>query len=328
MYYVLLILASFGLSYVITYIFRKVAIRKKIIDIPNERSSHQIPTPRGGGVAIVTAWFAGITFLFMTKEIDTNLFLALLTGLILVFLGIMDDIIQLNPVVRFIGQMVATAIALFMLGGLKTLDLGFFHIEQNIVLSIIAFFGIIWFINLYNFLDGIDGYASMQAIFISLVFFFFTFNNQYLILTGATLGFIVWNWQPAKIFMGDVGSTLLGFNFGIMAIYEQNQNSISIIQFLIISSVFWFDATVTLIRRYRNKEKLSEAHKKHAYQRIVQAGYSHQKTVIFAIGINLLLFCLSIFASIFEKLSITPLIITVIFLFLLMKGIDKKKAFD
>ena len=324
----IIILVVFVTSFLLTWVVKFLLIKKNIIDIPNERSSHTNPTPRGGGIAIVITWFMGLLYLFIYKQIQSDLFFALLSGLILVFVGILDDIYDLKPVIRMIAQILSAALALYFIGGVKTLDLGFATVKSIWLLSFLAIIGIVWFINLFNFLDGIDGYAGMEAVFISLALYFFTSQNYYLILVAAVLGFLIWNWQPAKIFMGDVGSTLLGFNFGILAIYEQNKNYISIIVFLIISSLFWFDATYTLFRRWKNKEQLSKAHKKHAYQRIVQAGFSHQKTVLFAILINIFNFTLAYFAYIYNEYRILFLLVNIICLYIITKIIDKNKSFN
>jgi Fuc2NAc and GlcNAc transferase len=314
-------------SFLLTWVVKFLLIKKNIVDIPNERSSHTIPTPRGGGIAIVISWFAGLLYFFINDKIAANLFFALLSGLILVFIGILDDVFNLNPIIRIIAQLITAGLALFFLGGLNILELGFYNFNIEILLSLVAFIGIIWFINLYNFLDGIDGYAGMQAIFMSLAFFYFSNADYYLILAACAFGFIIWNWQPAKIFMGDVGSTLLGFNFAVFAIYEQNTETVPIIVFLIISSIFWFDATLTLVRRFFNKEKLTDAHKKHAYQRLTQSGYSHQKTVIYAIVLNILNFIIAYFAFRYKSYLLIFLFFNIAILYLIIRIIDKKKPF-
>ena len=318
---------TFILSFALTYIVRKIAIKKSIIDTPNERSSHTVPTPRGGGLAIAITWFIGLIYLFINNRIESNLFYALLSGIILVIISFLDDIYNLNPKIRIIAQLISASLALYFLGGMKIIDIGFYKLENIWLLTPVALIGIIWFINLYNFLDGIDGYAGMEAIFISLAFYFFSNHSFYLLLTFSVLGFLVWNWQPAKIFMGDVGSTLLGFNFAVLAIYEQNTLSVSIIIFLIISSIFWFDATYTLFRRWKNKEKLSQAHRKHAYQRIVQAGFSHQKTVFFATFLNIINFVFAYMSFQNKNLCTVYFIFTLIIVFGITYLIDKKKSF-
>jgi Fuc2NAc and GlcNAc transferase len=128
--------------------------------------------------------------------------------------------------------------------------------------------------------------------------------------------------------MGDVCSTLLGYNVAIFAIYYQNTNKSSLIIWLILTSVFWLDATVTLFRRIKNKEKLSTAHRKHAFQRIVQAGFSHQKTVLWMLLLNLIGFGFVLLSLQSPKFEIFYLIVDVVFLLFILKYVDKKKPFE
>jgi Fuc2NAc and GlcNAc transferase len=143
-------------------------------------------------------------------------------------------------------------------------------------------------------------------------------------LTVAILGFLYWNWNKAKIFMGDVGSTLLGYNIAIFTIYYANIEASNFWIWIILFSVYWFDATLTLVRRKLNKEKLSQAHKKHAYQRLTQVGWSHYKVTNYSIGLNLVLFSTIYFVS---NIFIS-LVFSMIILILTMKFIDSKKAFE
>jgi len=318
----------FIFSFSLTYFVRKWAISKSILDVPNERSSHSIPTPRGGGIAIAIAWFIGLLYFHFTNKIDKQLFLALLSGMPLAIIGILDDILNLKPGLRFLVQFLSAGLALFFLSGLQVLDFGLFSIESQWLLMPIGLIAIMWAVNLFNFLDGIDGYISTEVIFICIAYFVIFQENITLILALAVLGFLAWNWPKAKIFMGDVGSTLLGFNIAILAIYYQNETEISIIVSLILTSVFWFDATITLLRRIKNKEKLKEAHRKHAYQRIVQAGFSHQKTVLWALVLNMVGFGLAWMAIRFENWNWMFLVINLVILFFVIRYVDKRKSFE
>ncbi|MEI7595019.1 MAG: glycosyltransferase family 4 protein [Bacteroidota bacterium] len=322
--YPLILVVSFAL----TYLVRITAIKKSLIDIPNERSSHVIPTPRGGGLAIAITWFLGISYLHFFDKINPNLYYALMSGCLVSGISFIDDIYNLKSLPRLIVQAFAAAVALFFIGGMTKIDLGFYIIENRIILSIIAFVGIIWFINLFNFIDGIDGYAATEAVFVSLALFFFIGDSFLLILAMSVLGFLPWNWDKAKMFMGDIGSTLLGFSIIVIAIFYNNTGQFSIFNSLILSSLFWFDATFTLFRRFLNKEKLSEAHKKHAYQRIVQFGFSHQKTVIYAICANLLLFGIVFFSNSNNNYVLLFLTLCLLLLFGVNKSIDSKKPFN
>lgn len=308
-------------------IFRKLAIQKSILDIPNERSSHSIPTPRGGGVAVAISWFSGLTFLFITRGIDERLFLALVSGIPLAVSGLFDDFFSLKPGIRLFIQICCSILALYFLGGLQTIHFFDFSFSKSYVLFFGAIIAIVWSVNLFNFLDGIDGYITTEVLFIALSVFILTGDNVGLLLAFALLGFLFWNWQKAKIFMGDVGSTLLGFTIAVLAIYHQNNNTSSLAVWLILSSVFWFDGTITLLRRILNNEHLSTAHKKHAYQRIVQAGFSHQKTVLYSLGLNSIGFVFAFFAMKYLKYDWLFLCADMLLLIIVLHYIDRKKPF-
>lgn len=316
-------IALFILSMILTYVIRVIAIKKALVAIPNERSSHTVPTPHGGGLAIAFTWFIGISYLYYYKDIDTSLYFALMTGIILSSISYLDDLFELSPKIRLMTQAIVALLALYFLGGLEKLDFVFFTLENQIMTNIFAFFTIIWFINLYNFLDGIDGYAGSEAVFLSIAGFVLFGDNHFLVLAVAVLGFLLWNWHKAKIFMGDVGSTLLGYNIAIFTIYYANAESSNLWVWITLFGLFWFDATLTLVRRYKNKEKLSQAHKKHAYQRLTQSGWAHDKVVWFSIGINLLLFS---FVYFIPSLLIT-FVAALSLLYASMKYVDKQKGF-
>ncbi|WP_212590470.1 MraY family glycosyltransferase [Williamwhitmania taraxaci] len=311
-----------------TYFVRKWALNKSILDEPNERSSHSIPTPRGGGIAIAITWFLAIGFLFFQKDIDLALFSALLCGIPISVIGLVDDVFTISPKLRLFIQTASATLALIFLGGLNSIDVGFSLLTVPYLFSIIAIIGIVWFTNLFNFLDGIDGYISAEVIFIGFSFFLLFGGIAPVLLAAITAGFLVWNWQPAKIFMGDVGSTLLGFTIGVFAVYYQNSGDSSIIIWLMLTSLFWFDASLTLFRRWRNGETLSKAHKKHAYQRIVQSGFSHQKTVIYSLLINFSILGLVWLAIRYPIYSLIFLGINLAYLYLIMKMVDKRFPFQ
>jgi Fuc2NAc and GlcNAc transferase len=279
---IILLLISFSGTFIII----KVAVRKNILDIPNERSSHTQPTPRGGGLAIVVSWYIGLFVMKLSGNLDNSLFFALLSGLALAIISFLDDIYNIKPAVRLLVQVGTSVAGLFFLGGLKVVYADGLSINSNIILTLVATFGIIWFINLFNFLDGIDGYASIQAIVTALGIFVVTGSPLTLILVFSVLGFLTWNWPKALVFMGDIGSTQLGYVLIILGLYYGNNHEISIAGWLILTSLFWVDATVTLYRRWRNSEKLSVAHKKHFYQRLVRSGYSHKQVVLWQIFIS------------------------------------------
>ncbi|MFY4860044.1 MraY family glycosyltransferase [Aliarcobacter butzleri] len=320
MIYIILFLISFSFSYLI----KNYMIKKSLVATVNERSSHTVPTPHGGGIAISITWFIGLFYLFLTNQIEQNLFYSLLCGIVISIVSFFDDIYELSPKLRLLIQALVAISGLYFLGGFETLTFGIFDIQNSIFTNIFAFFMIIWFINLYNFLDGINGYAGSEALFLAVAGFILFGGNHFLVLAVAVLGFLYWNWNKAKIFMGDVGSTLLGYNVAIFTIYYANQEPTNFWIWIILFSVYWFDATLTLIRRKLNKERLSQAHKKHAYQRLTQAGWSHYKVTNYSIGLNILLFAIVYFISnIF-----VAFLFSFVVLVLVMKFIDSKKAFE
>jgi UDP-N-acetylmuramyl pentapeptide phosphotransferase/UDP-N-acetylglucosamine-1-phosphate transferase len=315
------------LSYLLTWITRTIAIRRKIIDIPNERSSHIDPTPRGGGIAVVVTWFAGVTFLFFLGLLDNNLFLALLSGIILAIVSLLDDIISLKPLLRMIFQVLTAILAFYFVGGMKPVVLFNDVAIPAFVVYPIAIIGIVWFINLYNFLDGIDGYASIEAISLGIAFYLLTGDVLNAVVVASVMGFLIWNWPKAKIFMGDVGSTQLGFILVILGIYYHNQQQLSIVWWLVLTTPFWFDATLTLFRRWRNKEKLSQAHRKHIYQRLVQSGFSHLKVDCFLILINAILIIIVFLLKDNENLQLPVLVLCSGLLYAVAVYTDRTKPF-
>ena len=313
-------LVLFILSFVLTYFIKEHAIKNALVAEVTERSSHTVPTPHGGGIALAVSWFAGLTYLFFTDGIDPALYYALMAGVIISVVSYLDDLFELSPRTRLVTQTVVALAGLYFLGGMKSLDLFFFSIETPLITNVFAFFMIVWFINLYNFLDGIDGYAGSEAVFLGLAGFLLFGGGHFLVLIAAAAGFLLWNWHKAKIFMGDVGSTLLGYTVAVFTIYYANGQSSDLWTWIILFGLFWFDATLTLFRRYRNGEKLSQAHKKHAYQRLTQSGWAHDQVVIASIMANSILFIL-VYAIPNRTVSF---ILSLVLLYVIIRLIDKK----
>jgi UDP-N-acetylmuramyl pentapeptide phosphotransferase/UDP-N-acetylglucosamine-1-phosphate transferase len=319
MIYIILFLISF----LLTYFIKNYMIKRSLVASVNERSSHTTPTPHGGGIALSLTWFLGLVYLYFMGEIESNLFYALLFGAVISIVSFFDDIYELSPKLRLVVQSLVAIIGIVAIGGLNQIDLGFYIIENQIITNIFAFFMIVWFINLYNFLDGINGYAGSEAVFLALAGFVLFGGAHFSVLAVAVLGFLFWNWNKAKIFMGDVGSTLLGYNISILTLYYANQESSNLWIWIILFGVFWFDATLTLLRRKRNGEQLSQAHKKHAYQRLTQSGWSHYKVTNYSIGLNFVLFAIVYFVSNIFVAFLLALIV----LYISMKFVDGQKMF-
>lgn len=317
----------FIFSFSVTYGIRVFALKKSLVAMVNERSSHTTPTPHGGGIAIALSWFFGLVYLFTCNAIETSLFYALMWGSLLSVVSYMDDLYELSAKIRLLVQAFVGIAGLYALGGLERIDVGFWVLENQFLTNTVAFLAIMWCINLYNFLDGIDGYAGSEAVFLGIAGYLLFGGEHYLVLVASVSGFLVWNWQKAKIFMGDVGSTLLGYNVAILALYSQNQGT-SILVWLILFGLFWLDATLTLYRRYKQGEKLSQAHRKHAYQRAVQSGLSHQKVVIIAMSVNIVLAILGYSALQHSELVFICFVLSLGLLVGVVKMVDKRKKFE
>ncbi|RMP07446.1 MraY family glycosyltransferase [Pseudomonas marginalis] len=296
----------FIFSFSLTYFFRRYAIYRNILDIPNCRSSHDTPTPRGGGVAIVISLLLSLLFLFFLSELEITNFLSLfLAGTIVASVGFLDDKSSLPARWRLIGHFLAAVLALVSIGGVPRilifglqLDLGWFG-------YVIFLFYLVWMLNLYNFMDGIDGLASLEAISVclgmSIIYIVMGYEHLAalpLILSMSVLGFLCWNFPIAKIFMGDAGSGFLGILLGILSLQAAWTYSEFLWCWLILLGVFIVDATFTLTRRFVRGKKVYEAHRSHSYQIASRRLGKHLPVTLIAITINVLwLFPISILVA-------------------------------
>jgi Fuc2NAc and GlcNAc transferase len=284
---------------------RHAAMRNGMLDIPNHRSSHSVPVPRGGGVAIVATFGAGILLLAGAGSLDISLLLALVPGgAAIALVGWLDDRGGVPPRVRALVHFAAAASAVAWLGGLPTLRLGTMEFGLGLAGPALAVVGMVWFLNLFNFMDGIDGIASSQAVMISGVAGAIALLNgdpaiaaAYALVCGASGGFMIWNWPPARIFMGDVGSGFLGFILAVLAVAGERAGSVPLAVWIVLVALFGFDATVTLVRRLLRRERVYEAHRSHAYQRAVISGLSHRDVTMAAAVITLLLGAAALLAA-------------------------------
>ena len=320
MIYIILLLLSFGL----TYFIKEYAIKKSLVATVNERSSHSVPTPHGGGIAVSLTWFTGLIYLYLNDQIEPMLFYALIIGAVIAVVGLVDDIVELSPKLRMVVFTLVGASGLYIIGGLESITFGLFNISNSVVTSAFTMLMILWYINLTNFIDGIDSYLAVKFIFLSGAGLLLFGGAHFAVLGVSVLGFLYWNWHKAKIFMGDVGSTLLGYTIAIITIYYANIEALNLWIWVTLYGVFWFDATVTLVRRLLNGEKPSFPHKKHAYQRLTQAGWSHSKVTFYALGLNLVIFSFVYFIS-NEAVSFT---LSLVLLYTAYRSVEAKKKFE
>ena len=270
------------LSYFLVHLIRRYAERRQILDHPNARSSHSMPTPRGGGVAIVVL-VAGAG-LWSMKEAELNhALIYLVCGVVIAWLGWRDDVSSLSPKIRFAVQGLVAAVSIYGLGYFKTVTIPLFgELHLGVVGVIITFLWIIGLVNAYNFMDGIDGIAGGVAFASGLGWMMLASNmrNAFvfavaLAIAASSLGFLAHNWHPAKIFMGDVASTFLGYTFAVLPLLSADQGGDALMLGTLLMWTFIMDAGVTFIRRALKRENVLAAHRTHLYQRLVIGGYPH-----------------------------------------------------
>lgn len=284
------------LSYGLTALLRIYALKRSIIDIPNARSSHTIPTPRGGGVAIVVAFILALLLLGIFGMESWPVLVAYLgAGTLIAVVGFMDDHGHIAARWRLLGHFAAAVWALFWLGGLAPLTMFGYSFDLGWFGAVAAAFYLVWMLNLYNFMDGIDGLASFEAICACLgvcLIYWLTGHDQLiyapLLLAMAVAGFLFWNFPPAKIFMGDAGSGFLGIILGCLSVQAAWAGSELLFAWLILLGVFVVDATFTLIRRLVRGDKVYEAHRSHGYQFASRLHGKHKPVTLAVVAINVL----------------------------------------
>lgn len=290
----ILLLAVVGISFGLTYGLRRYALVHSLIDIPNFRSSHSVPTPRGGGVAIVISFLLALAALTLFEGIDGKLSLALMgAGIGVAILGFLDDHGHIAARWRLLGHSAAAVWALYWLGGLPPLLLFGYSLELGWLGHVLATVYLVWLLNLYNFMDGIDGIASVEAICVcvggALLYELLGLGTATwlpLLLAAGVLGFLFWNFPPARIFMGDAGSGFLGVILGVLTIHAAWLAPQLFWSWLILLGVFVVDATYTLLKRLLRGEKVYEAHRSHAYQAASRKHGGHLPITLMVLAIN------------------------------------------
>lgn len=285
-----------GVSFLATGALRKYALARSLIDVPNARSSHSVPTPRGGGVAIVLSFLIALPILAWSDAITWPMALALLgaSGWIAI-IGFLDDHGHIAARWRLLAHFGGAIWALFWIGGMAPITVFGYAFNLGWFGYVIGAFYLVWMLNLYNFMDGIDGLASVEAICTcvgaSLIYWIgghASLSVAPLVLTMAVLGFLVWNFPPAKIFMGDAGSGFLGIVLAVLSLYAAWTDPLFLWAWLILLGVFIVDATFTLIRRLLRGDKVYEAHRSHGYQYASRKFRSHRTVTVAIAGLNLL----------------------------------------
>jgi UDP-N-acetylmuramyl pentapeptide phosphotransferase/UDP-N-acetylglucosamine-1-phosphate transferase len=282
-------------AYLFIHFIRYYAHKKQILDHPNERSSHVMPTPRGGGLGIVL--LVTVTSIGSVKEANINQAIVyIVCGIVIAFLGWRDDVSSLSPKIRFIVQGLVAAISIYVLGYFKSVTIPLFgELQLGVVGIIITFLWIVGLTNAYNFMDGIDGMAGGVALAGACAWMFLSANmgNNFVFwisfaIAASSLGFLFHNWQPAKIFMGDVASTFLGYTFAVLPLLSADEGGDALMLGTLIMWTFIMDAGVTFIMRAFKREKIFSAHRTHLYQRLVDGRYKHSSISLLYIFLTLL----------------------------------------
>lgn len=287
---------AFCIALFLTGWIRRYAVSRELLDHPNQRSSHSHPTPRGGGLAIVATVVAYVILAASVGQLDWSLAIGVAGGGAMVAaIGWADDVRSVPASVRLIVHFAAGCWAVAWIGGFPFLDVGVTVLGLGSVGSALAVIGIVWAINLFNFMDGIDGIAGIEAVCMGALsgsLFLLRYHTSWatlsFVVAAAALGFLKWNWAPARIFMGDVGSGFLGFLFGTLAVASERAGTLPFLVWVILFAAFIIDATVTLVRRIP-LGAAGQAHRSHAYQRAVQAGFSHSRVALGFAMFNLFL---------------------------------------
>lgn len=312
-----------------TWFILRFARRCGWLAVPNHRSSHKVPTPRGGGIAIGLIFLLGLIVLWVSEVVSKPLALAFLGGGLLVgIVSFIDDRRNVHVGVRLIVHFIAVAWALFFIGELRTLNIGYRLWYLDFFTNLVPL-GMVWVINMYNFMDGLDGLAGSEAVLAGAV------GGVLLALTGAwdlaliawllaacVGGFLVWNWPPAKIFMSDVGSIFIGFVFAVLMVASEKAQAVPLLVWVILLMVFVVDATFTTVRRLFKGEKWFAGHHNFAFQQLLKNGYSHKKVTLGIMAVNLALVVMVILARLKPVLLLPLFAVALIGLALLWRRIQ------
>ncbi|MEN8762979.1 MAG: glycosyltransferase family 4 protein [Thiogranum sp.] len=292
----LIILSVFLLSAGLTWYLSHPASKLRILDEPNARSLHKIPVPRTGGLAIIVGVLFGSIPLAFEKVAIPGLVTVVVGGALIATVSFLDDRSGLSAKIRLLVQLVAALLVVFagrLLPDVFELPAWQWSWPPAVSVVVTVLF-LLWMTNLYNFMDGMDGFAGGMAVFGFIAYAVLgwsagdaLFTLVSLVVAASAAGFLIFNYPPARIFMGDAGASVLGFLSACLAIWAANEKMFPIWVGILVFSPFVVDATVTLLKRLLAGQKVWEAHRSHYYQRLVQLGWGHRKTVMWEYALML-----------------------------------------
>lgn len=293
MYLQILLLSVFVAGIGVSAAWRKLALRRAWFDVPNERSSHSRPTPKGGGSAFALLYSAVMLVLQVEQLVAPWSLLLCVPALALAAAGLLDDLQDLGIPVRLVTQALAVILALFLLPGQPVIELPAGVVDTPLVVLPLLILAWLWLINLYNFMDGIDGLAAGEGIFVALALGWFALAAGAdmsalppLVLAAVLAGFLWFNWMPARLFMGDAGSNFLGFMLAAIGLGMVTQGVVSVWTLVILFAAFIADSTLTLLKRMRAGLVWYHGHRSHAYQLLARERGSHAHSVLAVMTVN------------------------------------------
>jgi Fuc2NAc and GlcNAc transferase len=286
------VLATLFLSVILCGAYLRLALRWRLLDAPNERSSHRAPTPHGGGVPLILALAAGLACAAWSG-VAWSWQLLFLAGVacLLMLLGVIDDMRDLSSKLRFaLYGLCCLGTAVLLLAPLQ----GGWPLAMRLLVLLPVSLGMLWLLNLYNFMDGIDGIAALQCVLVCFSVAGLCWSDPrashyvlFCLLLGVShLGFLVWNWPPARLFMGDAGSVPTGYLLAALALLGSVQGVLNPACWLILLALFITDASWTLVWRAATAQAFTRPHRLHAYQRLSRHWRSHRKVDYLLAGIT------------------------------------------
>ncbi len=288
MIYIIVFLCLAVLSYLGVSYFIRIAWKYQILDTPNERSSHYTPIPLGGGVVIVLVVLAMGAWVANEIEWKRSL-IYIISAAVMAWMGWRDDVHSLPASFRLTVQSLIAMVSIWGMGYFKVVAIPMFgHVQLGLFGILITFFWIVGLTNAYNFMDGIDGMAGGVALMAALGWMWLSSDTKTwfvfwiaLAIASSSLGFLGHNWSPARVFMGDVGSTFLGYTFAVLSLVSANQGGDALLIGTLLMWTVIMDSFVTFLGRLIKRENVFTGHRSHLFQRLVQVGYKHSTISLF-----------------------------------------------
>jgi Fuc2NAc and GlcNAc transferase len=308
----------FMFSVIVSLMYKKIAINNNIIAIKNHRTLHALPTPKGGGIVFSLLFLLSFILIWLNWQLPKELFLIVgVGGMVASIFGFIDDIKNIRAIFKLIVQIFLAAWVVYWLeyGGLLQLE----WMPNFLAIPFLLFF-MIWIINAYNFIDGIDGFAASGAIFICLTLAVLLFITNgpieimaiFILIAAVVSGFLLFNWPPATIFMGDAGSVFLGYIFGSLLLFTTLTSNISIWSWLTVLGYFFADTLITQILRVFLVKKWYLPHRSHAYQNLARITGSHLKVTRGVILYNLMwILPLTLFSALQPEIGVFTAILAI-----------------